>query len=186
MSLSDPAILPEDKIVEIDPSVIALYKDEVEKLTGAAGWAFIEHSDIPYGVKNTMKGKLATITYWKEQGPRGEEYPDYYMELSLQNGAKAVRHYDGTLWDPALDLKRWVEALRQKPKPREELNTSEEDMYFSMKPSVLRWLSKAISDVCDNCRCAANRYDGGYTECDLGRPCYAKDAKAFLEKFPQD
>lgn len=186
MSLSDPAILPEDKIVEIDPSVIALYKDDVEKLVKAAAWAFIERSNMPYGVKNTKKGNLATVTYWKERGPRGEQYPDYYMELSLQNGARAVRHYDGTLWGSALDLKRWVEALRQKPKPEEQPSTSGEDLYSSMKPSVLRWLSKAISDVCGNCRCAANRYDGGYTECDLGRPCYAKDAKAFLEKCPEE
>ncbi len=171
---------------KIDLKVVEKMKEDVERLLMEAQSGFTKYGWTPYNFRRSVSGGLASVTYWKQQGPKDDEHPDYYMELVLNNGAKAVRHYDGTTNGPREDLLKWFQGLCDLSTADEMNNLSGDELYLTMKPSVLKWLSRATSKVCQECRAFANMYDGGYTRCDLQRPCYAKDAKAFLEKFPED
>lgn len=171
---------------KIDPKVVEKMREDVEYLLMVAENGFVQYRRPPYNLRRSASRSLASVTYWVQPGPKGDEHPDYYMELVLNNGAKAIRHYDGTTSGPREDLLKWFQGLCDLSVTDEIKNLSGDELYLAMKPSVLKWLSRATSKVCQECRAFANMYDGGYTRCDLQRPCYAKDAKAFLEKFPQD
>lgn len=62
-----------------------------------------------------------------------------------------------------------------KEEQKVRLNEKSEELYKILK--------RLIPVVCQECRSFADRYDSGYTQCDLNRPCLRRidDARQMIE-----
>lgn len=156
-------------------------KTEALALLNKSGFELIHVKDHDHGEPLILQGKTCTVTIWQYRD-RKNDTASYHASIELSNGAKATRHYDGTVHGPSMMLADWVNDLCAESIKQMKSRTSPSNLFSEMEPAIIQWLAKSIQTECSQCR----SLDGGYTNCDLHRPCFAKDAIDFLDMYDPD